>query len=61
MYIAIIRVKRVKKGRKKVEKCKKELTNIKWKYSMKNGLVRYRGEGGCCNDRFSYAYIAGDR
>lgn len=43
MYIAIIRVKRVKK----VEKCKKELTNKKKKYSMKNALVRYRGEEGC--------------
>lgn len=48
MYIAIIRAKRVKKGRKKQKDvCKKELTNIKKKYSMKNALVRYRGEEGC--------------
>lgn len=47
MYIAIIRAKRVKKGRRKAERCKKELTNIKKKYSMKNALVRYRGEEGC--------------
>lgn len=32
---------------KKAERCKKELTNIKKKYSMKNALVRYRGEEGC--------------
>lgn len=40
MYIAIIRAKRVKKGRKKQK-------DVKKKYSMKNALVRYRGEEGC--------------
>lgn len=46
MYIAIIRAKRVKKGRKK-QKDVKKMTNIKKKYSMKNALVRCRGEEGC--------------
>lgn len=30
-----------------LSRCKKELTNIKKKYNMKNALVRYRGEEGC--------------